>query len=105
MGKQITPSEASALCDNFDEKYTKLSDLIGKKDSRSAGFSIQEIKDYLAYLETNNKNVDGIRIFLGSNKDTNYTTVFFAPTENGSVEKNLNCFNFGTKDNPPGKKY
>lgn len=105
MGKQITPAEATNLCNNFDKKHTELTKFIGKEDSRSSGFSIQEIKDYLAYLEITNKNVDGIRIFLGSNKDTDYTTVFFAPTEKGAVEKSLNCFNFGNLENPPNKKY
>ena len=43
MSKKIKPSDAVKLCNNFDDKYKKLSKLINKDDNRSVLFSIQEI--------------------------------------------------------------
>ncbi len=107
MGKQITPKEAETLCDNFDARYTELSKLIKKDDNRSVLFSLQEIKNYINYLENAKTNVDGIRIYFGAHdaKDGGLATVFLAPTQGAKNNKNLNCLNFGVGGVPPIDKY
>ena len=105
MAKQIKPSEAVALCDNYDAKYNELTKLIGKDDNRSVLFSIKEIRDYLDYVENANADIDGLRVYLGSNSDTKLSTVFFAPTSSGKDNTELNAFNIGELGIPPRKKY
>ncbi len=110
MAKQITPTKATELCDNFDSKYTALTNLIGKDDNRSALFSLQELKDYIQYLEDANQKIDGIRVYLGSygsneSKGTNLTTVFLAPTSNAVDNTSLNALNYSDEGKPPSKKY
>ena len=82
-GKQIPSKKAAELCNNFDAKHNELSKLIKKEDNRSILFSLEELKKYITYVETKNKEVDGIRVYLASNKETNLTTVFLNPTING----------------------
>ncbi len=105
MGKKIKPSDAVKLCDNFDDKYKELSKFIKKDDNRSVLFTIQEIQDYIDYVKSENPSIDGLRVYLGSNEETNMTTVFFAPTNSGKDDKNLDCLNYGTLGYPPKKKY
>jgi len=105
MGKQIKPSKATVLCNNFDAKYNALTNFIEKKDIRSSLFTIQEIKDYIKYLESSSEEVDGIRIYLGSYEDTNLSTVFLAPTLNGVDNIKLNALNLSSNGIPPNKKY
>ncbi len=107
MGKQITPKEAGTLCDNFDTRYAELSKLIKKDDNRSVLFSLQEIKNYINYLENAKTNVDGIRVYFGAHdaKDGGLATVFLAPTQGGEDDKSLNCLNYGANGNPPFNKY
>lgn len=105
MGKQITPTEAAKLCDNFDSKYSKLCDFIGKDDNRSVLFSLQELKSYIDYLENNNGEINGIRVYLGSYDNTNLTTVFLAPTIDGTDDTSLKVLNFGDPGDPPKNKY
>ena len=105
MGKQIKPNDAIKLCDNFDSKYNALTKLIGKDDNRSVLFTIQEIKDYLYYVESANSDIDGLRVYFGSNKETNLSTVFFAPTSSGKDNTTLDLLNYGIVGIPPNKKY
>ncbi len=107
MAKQITPKEAEILCNNFDTRYAELCKLIKKDDNRSVLFSLQEIKDYINYLENASTNVDGIRIYFGAydTKDGGLDTVFLAPTQGGEDNKNLNCLNVGLAGDPPSSKY
>jgi len=105
MGKQITPNEAAKLCNNFDSKYSNLCDFIGKDDNRSVLFSLQEMKSYIDYLENQNGEINGIRVYLGSYDDTNLTTVFLAPTINGADDTTLEVLNVGETGNPPKSKY
>lgn len=105
MGQQIKPNDAIKLCNNFDTKYNALSKVIGKEDNRSVLFTIKELKNYITYLEKTNENIDGLRVYLGSNGDTKLTTVFFASTIQGKDNTTLDCFNFGDSGIPPEKKY
>jgi len=105
MGKQITPAEATNLCDSFDEKHNVLTNLIGKEDNRSNLFSLEELKEYIAYLENSAGNIDGIRIYSGSYKDSNFSTVFLAPTSKGDDDTKLNVLNMSANGIPPSKKY
>ena len=110
MAKQITPTQARQLCDNYDTKYAELSRLIGKDDNRSCYFPLSELKDYIRYLENSGKGIDGVRIYLASydaneKGKENQTTVFIAPTVNLVDNKNLNVLNLGDNGNPPSKKY
>jgi len=105
MGKKISPSKATKLCDNFDEKYLTLNTFIRKEDNRSVLFSIEELKDYFSYLEESGENVNGIRVYLGSNTETNLNTVFFAPTLDGKDNTTLDAYNYGGDGIPPSKKY
>ncbi len=112
MGKQINSTEATQLCDNYDAKNSSNKNLIGKEDNRSCLFTINEIKDYINYLENSGNKVDGIRIYIGAyssnevkSENNDLTTVFLSPTSNGIEETKLNAFNFGNQGNPPKKKY
>ena len=105
MGKKISKTTAEKLCNNYDAKYTNLTKLIGKKDNRSIGFTLEELKQYIEYVEKNGKGINGIRIYLGSNVDTKLTTVFLAPTSNGVDDTSLNAYNVGLVGIPPSKKY
>ncbi len=112
MGKQITSTEATQLCNNYDLRCANNKNAIGKDDNRSCLFSIKDIKDYIDYIEKNGINIDGIRIYIGaySNNETksinnNLTTVFLAPTSIGIDDKSLNALNLGSMGNPPKKKY
>ena len=105
MGKRIKPSDAKKLCNNFDDKYKELSKFIKKDDNRSVLFSIQEIQDYIEYVKKENPTVDGLRVYLGSNKKTKMTTVFFAPTTNGKDDISLDALNYGIAGDPKKLKY
>ena len=100
MGKQITPTEATTLCDNFDKKHEALCK-ITPDDNRSSLFTIEELENYINYLKESEKGIDGIRIYLGSygedmDKKSNKTTVFLAPTKKGEDNTTLNSFNFSS---------
>lgn len=113
MANQISSTEATQLCDNYDSKNTSNRNLIGKDDNRSCLFTIQEIKNYIDYLEKNGTSIDGIRVYIGaysnnglsSSSNNDLTTVFLTPTSNGVDDKSLDSFNYGSPGNPPGKKY
>lgn len=110
MAKQITPTTAKSLCDNYDTKYQESSKLIKKEDNRSSYIPLDELKNYIDYLESANTNIDGIRIYLGSydakeKENEDLTTVFLAPTNNKIDNTMLNSFNLGIRGYPPSKKY
>lgn len=112
MASQISSIDATQLCDNYDAKNTKNKNLIGKEDNRSCLFTIQELKDYIKYLEDSGNSIDGIRIYIGAysnnqsrSSNNELTTVFLAPTSNGVDDTKLNAFNLGEAGNPPKKKY
>jgi len=110
MAKQITPNQAKQLCDNYDLKHAELSKFIGKDDNRSCYIPLNELKDFIKYLENSGKGIDGIRIYLASYDGAekgkeNQTTVFIAPTVNEVDNKDLNVLNYGVEGMPPSKKY
>lgn len=111
MAKQITPTQAKQLCDNFDAKYAELSKMIGKDDNRSISFSLEELNNYISYLENSGQHIDGIRIYFGSydksekSDDANLTTVFLAPTNGKADNMALNPLNYGFGNDPKSKKY
>jgi hypothetical protein len=91
--KKITPQEAKDLNQNYVNTRAKAVDVaIGKKDSISSWFSLEALKAYISYVESEGKakgiTVDGLRIYFGaySKNDknptkNNYSTVFFVPTQ------------------------
>ena len=114
MGKQITPKQAATLCNNFDTKYQNLCKLINKDDNRSVLFSLEELKQYISYLEDANMDIDGIRVYFGSyangegpekKESDNMSTVFLAPVSNDVDNTKLNVLNWENNGNPPQKKY
>lgn len=130
--KKITPEEAKELNQNFVKTRTKVIDeAIGKKDAISSWFSLEDLKEYIAYVESDGKakgiTVDGLRIYFGAyakndnnpNK-SNLSTVFFVPTEakKNTLESNgvnslakssdiesINALNDGQTGNPPSAVY
>lgn len=91
--KKITPEEATALNQNFVKTRSKAIDVaIGKKDAISCWFSIEELKEYIDFVEQEGKAkgiaVNGLRIYFGayaknenSPNKSNLSTVFFIPTQ------------------------
>ena len=92
MGK-ITFEEAKTLNQNFVKTRGKAIDkAIGKNDAVSSWFSLDELKEYISYVEEQGKlkniNVTGLRVYFGaydnSEKDgtkKDLTTVFIVPTQ------------------------
>lgn len=110
MAKQITPNQAKALCNNYDQKYAEISKFIGKQDNRSVYIPLDDLKNYLNYIENAKQGIDGIRIYLGSygkdqDKQEGYTTVFIAPTCKEEDNTVLDLLNYGDKGFPPQNKY
>jgi hypothetical protein len=126
----ISKKRAIALSNNYTARYDSISRIIGKQDNRSTWYSLKELKDYIAYIESQGKEqgytVDGIRFYLGAygaeNKDPNkqnFTTIFLAPTgkkTNAQTERNsdnptspdinsIDAFNWGTGGWPPQSTY
>jgi len=103
---KITPTRAKELNQNFVKTRGKAIDrTIGKKDAISAWFSIDELKEYIAFVEKEGKQkgitVNGLRVYFGAYADTdieipkkNMSTVFFVPTQ-----ANLGSGNGGDGDN------
>ena len=126
--KKITPEEAKELNQNFVKTRTKaIDEAIGKKDAISSWFSLDDLKEYIAYVESDGKakgiTVNGLRIYFGAyakndinpNK-SNLSTVFFVPTEvkKSTLENNdvtalakssdvesIDALNDGQTGNPP----
>ena len=88
----ISSKEAMQL----DAEYTRtrvpaIDSAIGMKDNRSSWWSLQDIKDYIAYAEEQAKDqgykLEGLRIYQGAypkdysdRKVAGYSTVFIVPT-------------------------
>ena len=129
MGK-ITKEEAKELNQNFVKTRAKAIDsTIGKKDAISCWFSIEELKEYIDFVEQEGKAkgiaVNGLRIYFGAyaknEKDpskSNLSTVFFIPTQSkisalkNELEASLNMditeidgLNDGQYGNPPSAVY
>lgn len=130
--KKITPKEAEDLNQNYVKTRAKVVDVaIGKKDSISSWFSLEDLKAYISYVESEGKakgiTVDGLRVYFGaySKNDknptkNNYSTVFFVPTQSkkgdsledgelGAVQSSdivtIDPMNDGKTGNPPSATY
>jgi hypothetical protein len=137
--KRITPQEAKKLNQNFIKVKGKALDKIVEKDEKhpnekdaiSSWFSLDELKEYINYVEEKGKEkditVNGLRIYFGSysnnekNKDKKgLSTVFLVPTQPkvGSLQKDgvadleapsditdIDGLNYGTSGNPPSAPY
>lgn len=106
--KRISPEEAKELNQNFVKTRGKALDKIvenetGKpkhKDAISSWFSLEELKEYIAYVEAEGKaknmTVNGLRVYFGAYSKNDkkadkkaLSTVFFVPTKPkvGSLQK------------------
>ncbi len=127
----ITKEQAISLINNYTARYDTISRLIGKEDNRSTWYSLDELKNYIAYVETEGKKqgiaVDGIRFYIGAYgvddknpEKQNLTTIFLAPTGNkmGSMTERsmspntnsqdivtIDAYNFGQNGWPPHSVY
>lgn len=127
----ITPAQARALNDNWTNTRKQAVDSVaGRPDNRSSWWSLEDIKNYLAYAEnqadTLGYTLDGIRIYLGvyagnaPNGKADYATVFWVPTGKKSNSKgsiiNISMYrgddipggdplNEGQNGEPPGGGY
>lgn len=101
---KITPQEAKELNQNFIRTRSKeLNKIVeretGKpndKDAISTWFSLDEIKEYIAFVEKERPEANGLRIYFGAySKHPNkpekklLSTVFLVPTQAkiGSLQK------------------
>lgn len=134
----ISPKQAKELNKQFvktrsgelNKIVQKLDDNPEEKDALSTWFSLDEIKNYIAYVESKNANVNGLRVYYGSysdkdikSKKKNLSTVFIVPTEpkdtslqkcgnddsdtdqGGSDITDIDALNNGTLGNPPSNEY
>lgn len=127
----ITKERAIELSNNYTARYESISQLINKEDNRSTWYSLEELKNYIAYVETEGKKqgyaVDGIRFYIGAYgvddknlEKQNFTTIFLAPTGNkiGSMTERsmspntnsqdivtIDAYNFGEHGWPPHSVY
>ncbi|WP_372746675.1 hypothetical protein [Lutibacter sp.] len=91
--KKITFEEAKKLNQNFVKTRSKAIDsAIGKNDAVSSWFSLDELKEYIAYVEEQGKlkkiDVTGLRVYFGAYNNSekegtkkDLTTVFIVPTQ------------------------
>lgn len=127
----ITKERAIELCKAHDTKHAAISRAINAQDNRSTWYSLEELKEYIAYIEAQGRekgyNVDGIRFYIGSYPEndrasgkSNSTTIFLAPTGSKSTEgkamtvslessspdiTEIDPFNFGKGGIPPTGVY
>lgn len=111
----ITPAEAVVLDTAFNKKHQLISDsLVKQPDNRSAWWSLQDMRDYLDYVEAQTKSLgytmDGVRVYLGSYPKTaigeGYTTMFMVPTGDKTTSEgsmvNAKLDHHGSGDIPGG---
>jgi len=97
---KITPAEAKILNENFVKTRSKELDKIveketgipNDKDAISSWFSLEDLKEYIAYVEAEGKakniTIDGLRVYFGAYSKNDIkadkkglSTVFFVPTQ------------------------
>lgn len=128
----ISPDKARELNQEFiktrskdlNKIVEKLDSKPKKKDALSAWFSLEELKNYIAYVESKNPDVDGLRVYFGAygkkeTKNSNTSTVFFVPTKPASenskdISKSIggssdiddvDGLNYGHQGDPPNLAY
>ena len=130
--KKISLKEGVELNQNFVKTRSAAIDKsIGKKDALSSWFSIEDLKEYINYVEKEGEEkgitINGIRVYFGAysnnmknEEKNNLSTVFLVPTklsrqgemqkdglrasENPDVE-DLDGLNDGGLGNPPSSTY
>ena len=136
---RITPKEAKELNQNFVKTRGKALDKIvekergkpNEKDAVSSWFSLDDLKEYIAYVEAEGKAknipINGLRVYFGAYAKNNkkaekdaLTTVFFIPTtpKVGSLQKDgggdddgvsdvedIDGMNNGSVGYPPSAEY
>lgn len=137
--KRISPEEAKELNQNFVKTRGKALDKIVEKeeghphlkDAVSSWFSLEELKEYIAYVEAQGKEknitINGLRIYFGAyaknDKRSNkkgLSTVFLVPTkpvvgsmqkdgvedgDGGSDVEDIDGLNDGQVGSPPSSGY
>lgn len=130
--KKITPGEAKELNQNFVKTRSLAIDkAIGKKDAISSWFSLDDLREYIAYVESEGNakgiTINGLRVYFGSYskndknpEKNNLSTVFFVPTQakKGSMQKDgitavgsssdvvgIDALNYGGTGIPPSAQY
>ena len=132
----ISPEKAKELNQQFiktrsselNKIVEKLDSKPKKKDALSSWFSIEELKNYIAYVESKAPDANGLRVYFGAygkksveTKKSNTSTVFFVPTrlkpgssqkdgigdpdEGGSDIDDLEGLNKGGLGDPPSGEY
>lgn len=132
----ISPEKAKELNQQFiktrskelDKIVEKLDNKPKKKDAISSWFSLEELKNYIAYVERKAPDANGLRVYFGAydkksdeTKKSNISTVFFVPTraksdtskkggfcdpdEGGSDIDDLDGLNLGGLGDPPSEEY
>ncbi len=120
----ITPQQAQRLNDAYTARCELVSkDITKRPDNRSSWYSLEEIRNFLDYAETQAKKLgyemDGIRIYCGAYEPKDglvgYSTSFIVPTssnkigEEGDGESHdiqgADGLNIGTSGHPPGANY
>jgi len=93
----ISAQEANLLEENFKQtRANVLNESLGFEDTRDFWFSIDTLKQYIAYVEQEGKRLDksnlGIRIYFGAYPqqgnfpDPGFATVFLVPTAQESQD-------------------
>lgn len=76
-------------------------------DSRETIFSLDELENYIAYVKENSGVLGlkdlGIRVYQGAVEadGKTFTTIFFAPTNEGNNTMELLCLDLGSYGRPP----
>jgi hypothetical protein len=89
----ISPEKAKEMNQEFiktrskelDKIVEKLDSKPKKKDALSSWFSLEEIKNYITYVESKASDVNGLRVYFGAygkkaTEKSNTSTVFIVPT-------------------------
>jgi len=131
----ISPTKAKELNQQFIKTRSKDLNKIVKKESGdlkkedaiSCWFSLEELKNYITYVENEAPEVNGLRVYFGAYSNTDkkqnkkdLSTVFFVPTkpkvevsqndkiaavsESSDID-DIDALNDGTMGNPPSTQY
>tara|TARA_R110001583_G_scaffold61806_1_gene182287 strand:- start:99 stop:524 length:426 start_codon:yes stop_codon:yes gene_type:complete len=128
----ISPEKAKEMNQEFiktrskelDKIVEKLDNKPKKKDALSSWFSLEEIKNYIAYVESKASDVNGLRVYFGAygkkaTEKSNVSTVFLVPTrlkpetiQKGGIAGGFNsdigdveALNNGSTGHPPSGEY
>lgn len=110
----ISAQEAKTLSDNWTNlRASANNEAAGQPDNRSSWYSLEDMQNFLNYIKDNNKDVNGVRFYLGVQTakadPKGMTTVFMVPTQEKDG-KNIDIegadgMDDGVKGNPPSASY